>query len=61
MPYRRWFSGLTEWMASKADTAPTPHEGLPNASPSSTTENAPSAAVELVYDHRAPRGHRARN
>ena len=60
MPYRHWFVVLT---VDGAESRHGPYASRRTAERKSGEhhKNAPSAAVKLVYDHRAPRGHRGRN
>jgi hypothetical protein len=56
MPYRHWFVVLT------VDGVETRHGPYPSRRAAERKseqhhKNAPSAAVKLVYDHKAPRGH----
>ena len=60
MPYRHWFVVLTvDGVESRH--GPYPTRRTAERKSEQHHKNAPSAAVKLVYDHRAPRGHRARN
>ena len=59
MPYRHWFVVLT---VDGVESRHGPYASRRTAERKSEQhhKNAPSAAVKLVYDHKAPRGHRGR-
>lgn len=60
MPYRHWFVVLTvDGVESRH--GPYPTRRTAERKSEQHHKNAPSAAVKLVYDHRAPRGHQSRN
>ena len=60
MPYRHWFVVLTvDGVESRH--GPYPTRRTAERKSEQHHKNAPSAAVKLVYDHKAPRGHRSRN
>ncbi len=60
MPYRHWFVVLTVH-GVESRHGPYASRRAAERKAEQHHKNAPSAAVELVYDHRAPPGHRGRN